>query len=90
MILLLPLTFHQHFNKAQTWHTLCVFFLNLFLENHYLFIYLFLAALGLGCCLPAFSSCSEWGLLSNCGAQPSHYGGFSRAARALGLTGFSS
>ena len=37
-----------------------------------------------------FSSCGQWGLLSNCGAQPSHYGGFSRAARALGLTGFSS
>ena len=29
----------------------------------YLFIYLFLAALGLDCCAQAFSSCSEWGLL---------------------------
>ena len=29
----------------------------------YLFIYLFLAALGLCCCTWAFSSCSEWGLL---------------------------
>ena len=28
-----------------------------------LFIYLFLAALGLRCCMWAFSSCSEWGLL---------------------------
>ena len=28
-----------------------------------LFIYLFLAALGLRCCAWAFSSCSEWGLL---------------------------
>ena len=28
-----------------------------------LFIYLFLAALGLCCCVRAFSSCSEWGLL---------------------------
>ena len=27
------------------------------------FIYLFLAALGLRCCVQAFSSCSEWGLL---------------------------
>ena len=27
------------------------------------FIYLFLAALGLRCCMQAFSSCSEWGLL---------------------------
>ena len=28
-----------------------------------LFIYLFLAALGLHCCVRAFSSCGEWGLL---------------------------
>ena len=28
-----------------------------------LFIYLFLAALGLRCCAWAFSSCGEWGLL---------------------------
>ena len=28
-----------------------------------LFIYLFLAVLGLRCCAQAFSSCSEWGLL---------------------------
>ena len=27
------------------------------------FIYLFMAALGLRCCVWAFSSCSEWGLL---------------------------
>ena len=47
----------------------------------YVFIYLFLAALGLRCCAQAFSSCGEWGLLfivvhglliavaSHCGAQ---------------------
>ena len=29
----------------------------------YLFIYLFLAALGLHCCMQAFSSCGEQGLL---------------------------
>ena len=28
-----------------------------------MFIYLFLAALGLRCCTRAFSSCGEWGLL---------------------------
>ena len=32
-----------------------------FLKN--LFIYLFLAALGLRCCAWAFSSCCKWGLL---------------------------
>ena len=31
-----------------------------FLKN---FIYLFLAVLGLRCCMWAFSSCGEWGLL---------------------------
>ena len=31
--------------------------------NFYLFIYLFLAALGLHCCVRAFSSCGERGLL---------------------------
>ena len=31
----------------------------------YNFIILFLAVLGLPCCLPAFSSCGEWGLLSS-------------------------
>ena len=28
-----------------------------------LFVYLFLAVLGLRCCARAFSSCGEWGLL---------------------------
>ena len=37
-----------------------------FLKNYLLFIYfiyLFLAALGLHCCVWVFSSCGEWGLL---------------------------
>ena len=34
-----------------------------FLKYIYLFIYLFLAALGLRCCTQAFSSCGEQGLL---------------------------
>ena len=37
----------------------------------FLKINLLLAALGLGCCSQAFSSCSERGLLSNCGAGAS-------------------
>ena len=32
-------------------------------DNFYIFINLFLAALGLRCCARAFSSCREWGLL---------------------------
>ena len=42
----------------------------------YLFIYLFLAALGLCCCPWAFSSCGERATL-RCGVQASHCSGFS-------------
>ena len=37
----------------------------------HLFIYLFLAVLGLHCCSWAFSSCSKQGRLSSCGAGSS-------------------
>ena len=52
-----------------------------------LFIYcLFLAMLFLCCCMQAFSSCGEWEVLSSCGAQASHCGGFCYCrARALGM-----
>ena len=40
-------------------------------------MYLFMAGLGLHCFLQSFSSCSERGLLSNCGMWASHYSGFS-------------
>ena len=39
------------------------YFIYLFLKEIYLF-YLFLAALGLCCCIRAFSSCRERGLIS--------------------------
>lgn len=49
-----------------------------------------LAVVGLSCCMWAFSSCGERGLLS-CGAWASHWSGFScGGAGALGRTGFSS
>ena len=42
--------------------------------------------LGLCCCVWAFSSCSEWGLLSSCDVCASHYSGFSCCrAQALGV-----
>ena len=54
----------------------------------YLFIYSFLAVLGLCCYTWAFSSCSKQGLLSSCGARASHCGGFSCCgAQALGHVG---
>ena len=36
------------------------------------FVFLFLAVLGLGCCTQAFSSCGERGLLSSCRGQVAH------------------
>ena len=49
-----------------------------------------LAALGLRCCMQAFSTCREWGLISSCGAQAPHCNGFCCGAQALGHLGFSS
>ena len=40
-------------------------------------IYLFLAVLGLYCCMPAFPSCSKQGATLNCSAWASHCSGFS-------------
>ena len=54
------------------------------------FIYLLLAALGLHCCSWAFPTCSRRGLLSSCGAQASHYGGFPFWGAWTPRTGFSS
>ena len=46
----------------------------------------FLAALGLCCCMWAFSSCGERRLTLRCGARASHCGGFfCCGARALGM-----
>ena len=50
-----------------------------------IFYFIFLAMLGLCCCLQAFSSYSKWGLLSSCSAPASYHGGFScYRAQALG------
>ena len=43
----------------------------------FLFIYLFLVVLGLCCCLQAFSSCPESGVVSGYHMQASHCGNFS-------------
>ena len=56
----------------------------------FLSIYLFMAVLGLHCCVQAFSSCSQRDVLSSCGVWAAHCGGFSCGrARTLGLVGFS-
>ena len=56
----------------------------------FIFIHLFLAVLGLCCCMWAFSSCRDQGLFSSCGVQTSYCGGFSCGAWALGHAVFSS
>ena len=48
-------------------------------------MYLFLAVLGLHCCVQTFSGCGVRGLLSSCGAWASHCCGFSREAWAQGM-----
>ena len=54
------------------------------------FNYLFLAALGLRCCIWVFSRWGEQGLLSGCAVRASHCDGFSYCgAQALEHTGFS-
>ena len=64
------------------WHFLFTLFF-------FLIFYLFLVSLGLCWCTRAFSSFGEQGLLSSCGAQVSHCGGFSCfKAQALGHAGF--
>ena len=55
-----------------------------------IFIYLLLAALGLHCCVQAFSTCGEWGLPASYGARASHCSGFPCEPQALGHVGFSS
>ena len=41
------------------------------------YLFIFLVALGLCCCVCAFSSCGKQGLLSSCDTQASRCGGFS-------------
>ena len=47
------------------------------MEQGRFWVFIFLAVLGLHCCVLASPSCAKWGLLSSCGAQASHRSGFS-------------
>ena len=61
----------------------CCWISKLSCASAFFWINLFLVALGLHCCEPAFSGCSEWGLLSS--FSTSHCCGFScLGAQALG------
>ena len=45
------------------------------IDSGFFFIfYLFMAEVGLNCCMWALSSCSKWGLLSSCCMRASHCG----------------
>ena len=52
-------------------------FIYLFLHLFNLFTYLFLATVGLHCCMQAFSSCDKRGLLFSCSARAPYCCGFS-------------
>ena len=63
----------------------------LFLKLYTFKISLFLAVLGLCCCVWPFSNCIDWGLLFSCGSWASHcVGFFCCRANALGQVAFSS
>ena len=55
------LMFHtsQHYSLSPPWSSL---FLSIIFYTFIFFIYLFLAALGIRCCVQAFSSCGKRGL----------------------------
>ena len=56
-----------------------------YLKKIFIYLFLFLAALGFCCCTQAFSSSGERGANLRCSAQASHFGGFSCCgAQALG------
>ena len=62
-----------------------------FFSQRFIFLMFIFGSVGsLSLCL-VFSRCYKWGPLSSCGAQASHYSGFSWfGAQAPGLRGFSS
>ena len=78
--------YHTDLNTGE--NQLCLWILRLysfFFYNSFIFD----SAGSLLCCR-LFSSRSDQGLLSSCGAQVSHCGGFSCGVRALGHADFSS
>ena len=78
---------HQGSPKRLTGYKLRGFF---FFLIKFFFLY-FLSVLGLHCCTRAFSSCSNRGLLSSCGAWAPHCDGFSSCGgQAWRQEGFSS
>ena len=58
-----------------------------FFKKKILFIDLFLAMVGLHCCLGFYLLAVSGGLLSSCGAQASQWGGFSCCRDGLGAHG---
>ena len=81
------MSFFCVFNVFLKYKDICIFLI--FLKNElffvffkviqfiYLFIYLFMAVLGLRFCARAFSSCGKWGATLHCGARAFHYCGLS-------------
>ena len=49
----------------------------IYIHTHKIHSFIYVAMLGLHCCVWAFSSCREQGLFSSCVAWASHCGGFS-------------
>ena len=52
-----------HYDRTKRTSCTSFFLISLNINCFHLFIYLFLAALGLHCCTQTLTACSEWGLL---------------------------
>ena len=63
----------SHAKTEQSFLILSLSFFFFFNYSELLIFFFILAVLGLICCMQAFSSCSQWGLLSSCGVQASRY-----------------
>ena len=69
--------YHLSLQQPSELRTTGFCFVGLFFALGVLFIYLFMAVLGLRCCPPAFPSCRDQGLLFSRNARASRRGGFS-------------
>ena len=91
IFLLLNFNLISHSSEyALNYFLLCSSFKIIVSISSFLIILFIFGCAGSSLVLELFSSCRQQGLLSSCGAQASHWGGFSCGARALGSMSFSS
>ena len=77
------LSVEKYDNKSVIEHFLCAGYSIFVYFKKFIYFKLFLAVLGLYCCVRAFSICCQWGLLSTCDAWASHCRAWALGARRL-------